>query len=137
MRGVTVPPHNEAFLRGVDAVNRGDDAAVFQFVDDDTVFEPLRSATEGAFVGVAGMRRFLADTAETFELFKVIYDDVRDLGDNRFLAIGTIRMRGRGSGFENDVPTAAIIEFRENGVMRHYHDYGDARRALQEADLPS
>jgi hypothetical protein len=135
MRGVSLPPYIEAFLRGVDAVNRGDENAVFQFVDHETVFEPLRSATEGAFIGVDGMRRFLADTAETFELFKVIYSDVRDLGDNRFLAIGTIRMRGRESGFENDVPTAAIIQFRENGVMAHYRDYGNARLALQEAGL--
>jgi hypothetical protein len=75
MRGVTVPPHIEAFLRGVDAINRGDDSKVFQLVDG-------------------------------------------------------------GSGFETDVPTAAIIEFRENGVMQHYRDYGDARRALQEAGLP-
>jgi hypothetical protein len=28
MRGVTVPPHIEAFLRGVDAINRGDDSKV-------------------------------------------------------------------------------------------------------------
>ena len=104
------------------------------FVYEECVFEPLRSATEGAFVGHEGMRRFLADTAETFELFKATYTDVRDLGEDRLLAIGTIRMRGRGSGVESDVLSAAIVEFRDGRMMR-YKDYGDARLALQKAGL--
>ena len=107
---------------------------MLELVDDETYFEPLRAQTEGAFIGVEGMRSFLADTAETFELFKATYTDVRDLGDERLLAIGRIRMRGRGSGAEADVLTAAIVEFRD-GVMRSYRDYGDARWALQEAGL--
>jgi ketosteroid isomerase-like protein len=133
---VTSPDHIEAFLRGVDAINRGDVTAVLETVDEDTVFEPLRAQTEGAFVGPEGMRRFLADTAETFDLFKALYPDVRDLGDERLVAIGTIRMRGRGSGLEDDVPSAAIVEFR-NGLLVHYKDYGDARLALQVAGLAS
>lgn len=120
----------------MDAINRGDVTAVLETVDEDTVFEPLRAQTEGAFVGPEGMRRFLADTAETFDLFKALYTDVRDLGDERLVAIGTIRMRGRGSGLEDDVPSAAIVEFR-NGLLVHYKDYGDARLALQVAGLAS
>jgi ketosteroid isomerase-like protein len=126
--------HVERFLRGVDAINRVDVAAVLDLVYEDTVFEPLRSATEGAFVGPQGMRRFLADTAETFELFKATYTDVRDLGGDRLVAIGTIRMRGRGSGVESDVPSAALVEFRD-GVLARYKDYGDATLALQMAGL--
>ena len=131
---MTVPPHIEAFLRGVDAINRLDVSAVLGFVDEHTVFEPLRSQTEGAFVGVEGMRRFLADTAETFDLFKASYPDVRDLGGERMVAIGTIRMRGRGSGAETDVLSAAIVEFRE-GRMLSYRDYADVQLALQMAGL--
>jgi ketosteroid isomerase-like protein len=132
-----VPPdHIELFLRGVDAINRLDATAVLEILDDDTVFEPLRAATEGAFIGREGMRRFLGDTAETFDLFKASYADVRDLGDGRLLAIGTIRMRGRGSGVESDVPSAAVAEFRD-GTLARYKDYGDARLALQVAGLES
>jgi ketosteroid isomerase-like protein len=126
--------HVELFLRGTDAINRFDAAALMEMVDERSVFEPLRSATEGAFVGPEGMRRFLADTAETFDLFKATYPDVRDLGDGRLLAIGTIRMRGRESGVETDVATAAIVEFRD-GVLVRYKDYGEARLALEAAGL--
>ena len=120
----------------MDAMNRLDVTALLDLVDESSVFEPLRSATEGAFVGPEGMRRFLADTAETFDLFKASYTDVRDLGEGRLLAIGTLRMRGRSSGVESDIPTAAIVEFRD-GVLVHYKDYGDARLALKAAGLES
>jgi ketosteroid isomerase-like protein len=122
----------EAFLRGVDAINRGDAEVTVDLVHEETVFEPLRAATEGAFVGPEGMRRFLADTAETFELFKASYTDIRELGDGRLLAIGTIRMRGRLSSLQSDVPSAAIVEFRDGRLLR-YKDYGDAGAALRAA----
>ncbi len=119
----------------MDAINRFDDAVLLDMVDDESVFEPLRSATEGAFIGRDGMRRFLADTAETFDLFKASYTDVRDLGEGRLLALGTLRMRGRSSGVESDIPTAAIVEFRDDGILVRYKDYGDARLALEAAGL--
>jgi ketosteroid isomerase-like protein len=134
MREVTLPSYIEAFLRGVDAINRLDVHAVLALTHDECVFEPLRSQTEGAFVGHEGMRRFLADTAQTFELFKATYPDLRDLGDGRMLAIGTIRMRGRESGVENDVLSAAIVEFRD-GRMLGYRDLGDRQLALRAAGL--
>jgi ketosteroid isomerase-like protein len=129
---VTSPDHIEAFLRGTDAINRLDAETLMNMVDDETVFEPLRSQTEGAFVGREGMRRFLADTAETFDLFKASFPDIRDLGDGRLLALGTVRMRGRGSGVESEAPLAVVAEFRA-GVFRRFKDYGDPRLALQAA----
>ena len=118
----------------MDAMNRMDASVLLGMLDEQSVFEPLRSATEGAFVGPEGMRRFLADTAEAFDLFKASYTDVRDLGEGRLLAIGTLRMRGRASRLESDIPTAAVVEFRDRVLVR-YKDYGDARLALDAAGL--
>jgi ketosteroid isomerase-like protein len=123
----------EAFRRGADAISRGDVVDIPQLVHPDAVFEPLRSATEGAYVGHEGMRRFIADTEEMFELFVISYTDIRDLGD-RLLAIGSIRMRARGSGVEADVPSAAIVEYLD-GLLWRYKDYGQARLALEAAGL--
>jgi ketosteroid isomerase-like protein len=132
IRDLASPEHIELFLRGMDAMNRMDASVLLGMLDEQSVFEPLRSATEGAFVGPEGMRRFLADTAESFDLFKASYTDVRDLGEGRLLAIGTLRMRGRASRLESDIPTAAVVEFRD-GVLVRYKDYGDARLALDAA----
>jgi ketosteroid isomerase-like protein len=131
---VAEPAHIEAFLRGVDAINRLDVEAALALTHPDGVFEPLRSQTEGAFLGEEGMRRFLADTADAFELFKATYTDLRDLGGERLIAIGSIRIRGRESGVEQDVVSAAIVEFRD-GRMWSYRDYGNRRLALETAGL--
>jgi ketosteroid isomerase-like protein len=123
----------DACLRGADAISRGDEEALGQLLHPDVIFEPLRAATEGAFVGHDGVRRFLADTAETFEVFQVSLAEVRDLGDS-VLAIGSIRVRGRGSGVETDIPSAVIAEFRD-GLLWRFKDYGEARLAREAAGL--
>jgi ketosteroid isomerase-like protein len=123
----------DAFRRGTDAISRGDVVDIPELIHPEVVFEPLRSGTEGPFVGYEGMRRFIEDTEEMFEIFRISYTDVRDLGD-RLLAIGSIRMRARESGVEADVPSAAIAEFRD-GLLWRYKDYGVARVALQMAGL--
>jgi ketosteroid isomerase-like protein len=125
-------PHVEAFQRGADAINRLDADALAELVHEDAVFEPIRAATEGAYIGPEGIRRFIADTEETFDVFEATLDEVSDAGNGRVLAIGKIRMRGRGSGFENDVTTAAVAEFRD-GLLTRYKDYGDPTLARQAA----
>lgn len=125
-------PAVQAFERGADAINRLDADALAELVHDDGVFEPLRAATEGAYVGPDGMRRFVADTVETFDVFEATLEEVSDLADGKVLGVGTIRMRGRGSGFENDVRTAAVAQFRD-GLLTRYKDYGDPELARQAA----
>jgi ketosteroid isomerase-like protein len=121
----------DAFRRGTEAINAG--GLEIESIHPEVVFEPLRSLTEGAFLGHEGMRRFIADTHEMFEVFQASYPDIRDLGD-RVLAIGSIRMRGKVSGVETDVPTAVIAEFRD-GLLLRFKDYGDARSALRAAGV--
>ena len=59
------------------------------------------------------MRRFWKDTEEMFDYFHPEYTEVRDLGDS-VLAIGTLTVRGRGSGAEVQIPMAFLAEFRDD-----------------------
>src|SRR5215210_1367525 len=111
--------NTERFLRGVEALTRGDAAAVIDFVDADAEFEPLRAATEGTFHGHDGVREFLRDTRESFDLFEPDFQEVRDLDDEQVLALGKIRIRGRGSGVETEVPRAVIAKIRD-GRLVHF-----------------
>ena len=115
------------------AFARGDMEAALRDIDPDVVFEPQRSATEGAFVGHVGIRRFWQDTMEMFGLFDAHYTEVRDLGDH-VLATGTLTVRGRGSGVEMQIPMAFLAEFRD-GMLVHYKDYGEEAAALEAAGL--
>jgi ketosteroid isomerase-like protein len=122
------------FLRGAEMASVGDVEGAVLLTDPDVVWEPLRAGVQGAYRGHAGMRRFFADTAESFESFRLEFTDVRDLGDGRVLAMGTLHIRGKGSGIETDVPTAGVAAFRAGRVV-HWKDYGDRTEALEAAGL--
>jgi ketosteroid isomerase-like protein len=123
----------ETVNRIIAAFARGDVDAALRDIDPAAVFEPQRTATEGAFIGHEGMRRFGNDTEEMFDYFHPEYTEVRDLGDS-VLAIGTLTVRGRGSGAEVQIPMAFLAEFRDDRVVR-MKDFGEVAAALEAAGL--
>src|SRR4051794_10114306 len=88
----------------------------------------------GEYHGYRGLEKFLADNAETFELFEAGYDDIRELPDGRVFAAGNLRVRGVGSKLEQIVSLAGIATFRD-GLWASWYDYGDRTKALAEAGL--
>jgi ketosteroid isomerase-like protein len=124
----------ELFHRVTAALNRGDVEYAVRHSTEDVVLIAARSAVEGTFVGHDGLRKFFADTATNFEVFQARYDDVRGLGEERVLAIGTIHIRGRGAGVETDVPVAGIATYRE-GKLSRWEDYRERRAALEAVGL--
>ena len=123
----------EAFQHGVEAIKRNDIEEVLRGVAEDVEWIAARSAVEGAYRGHDGLRRFLADNEESFEVFEPEFRDVRDLGD-RVLAIGTIHIRARGSGVETNIPTAGIATYKQ-GKLTRWEDFRDRRVALEAAGL--
>jgi hypothetical protein len=113
-----------SFVDGWNAGSPPDVAVAFQ---PDVEFLPRRAATEGAYLGHAGVERFLADTREVFELF-VLNLEFEDLGD-AVLAAGVIRLRARGSGIETEVPIGGLFDFRD-GLVSRWEDLGSREAAL-------
>ena len=124
----------ELFHRVNAAINRGDVEYVVRNSTEDVVIIAARSAVEGPFVGHEGLRKFFADNAANFELFQPHYSDVRDLGNDRVLAIGTIHIRGRGGGVETDIPVAGIATSRD-GKLSRWQDFRERRLALNAVGL--
>jgi ketosteroid isomerase-like protein len=102
-------------------------------MDPEIQFEPQQAALQGSYVGHEGVRQWLADLAEHYGAGHLECADIRDLGD-RVLALGTLRVRGRGSGIEMEVPAAIVASFR-NGLMTEFKDYGPRDRALVAVGL--
>ena len=102
------------------------------YVDPDVEVIALRSVTEGSYRGYAGLLRFQADNAATFEKFEQRYD-VLEVGE-RVLATGTIRVRGVGSGVEIDIPAHIVIEFRGGRISR-WHAFRLKAEALHAVRL--
>src|SRR5262245_561848 len=121
----------ERFLEAADAFNRGDIEAVLARYDPNIVFEP---PVAGTYVGHDGVGAFLRDLVDLFVDFRTDYPDVRDLGDDRVLALGKARGRGVESGVETELTLAVVATFRD-GLMTHFKDYGDTDKALEAAGL--
>jgi ketosteroid isomerase-like protein len=123
----------DTVLRSADALSRGDLTALRNDSTEDSVFLPARSALHGGYRGEEGLRAFLADNAETFEVFVVHFDEVRDFGD-RVLAVGSLRVRPLGGGPETDIPAAVVYTF-EDGKMARVEDFRERDRALEALGL--
>jgi len=123
----------DAFHRMLKDFQRGDFDAWIGSFSEDAEFIPRRAPIEGDFRGHEGLRRFLADTAETFDVFHPDYDDVQDVGDH-VLALGTLRLRGKGGGVEMEVTSALVGTFRDGKLVR-FQDFGDPDKALAAVGL--
>jgi limonene-1,2-epoxide hydrolase len=127
-----VSQENVEVLRSLaEGWNRGDrtDTSAFH---PDVEWLPIRAATEGAYRGIAGIKRFIADTEESFDKFE-LRQDLRDLGE-RVLAWGTVHVRARQSGIETDIPTGGIFEFCDGKIVR-WRDFGSKQAALKAVGL--
>jgi ketosteroid isomerase-like protein len=127
---------NVALARAfAEAFNRGDADWILDHIADDIEFEPQRAATEGedAFHGRDGMKRFLKDNEESFDVFHVSITETRSIED-RVVGVGAIRIRGKGSGIDTEVPTASVLTFRDGRITR-FKDYVEREKALTAAGL--
>jgi hypothetical protein len=126
--------HVELLRRINDGMNRGElnEMDFGSFFHSDVEFLPLRAVTEGAFHGIAGIERFVADTEETFETFEPRYDFL-DLGE-RVLTWGTIHVRARQSGIETDIPVGTVVDFRDGKIVR-WQAFGSKEEARKAVGL--
>ena len=120
-----------------DRTNRGQmsqmsDMEIRSFFHPDVEFLPLRAATEGAYHGIAGIERFIADNEAVFEKFEP-HQEFLDL-DERVLTWGTIRIRARQSGIDTDIPVGGVFEFRDGKIVR-WQDFGSKDKALKAVGL--
>jgi ketosteroid isomerase-like protein len=126
----------ELFNRFADAPESGNPEDVLSFLrlmDPVINFEPQQALLQGTYIGHDGVVGWLADVAEHYENGHMDYADIRDLGE-RVLALGTLRVTGRGSGIEIEVPLAIMASFRD-GLITHLKDYGEKDQALAAAGL--
>ncbi len=127
----------EAFKRFLDAYNRRDVEAMLEGLDPEVEYHaalPMLLGGEATvYRGHEGVRRLFGEIYDAFDEIHVWYSEVRDLGD-RVVAIGHIRMRGKGSGAETESPAAVVIDNRDGKAVR-VQTYLDPQEALDDTGL--
>lgn len=83
----------------------------------------IHSALTGeAYEGEEGLRRWVQEIDEQFEAWQLGVDEVRGLGAGHYVAHGSIRAQGRGSGMRIDGDASWLIEVRDGrlAMLRNY-----------------
>jgi ketosteroid isomerase-like protein len=119
------------FRETIAAWNDGTRDIEWERIDPD--FE-LHSAMVGILRGPEGLRRYFDEIDQQFADWDLTIDRDHDLGGDRFLLVGSVRLRGRGSGLEMDQELAWQIGFDGQSAVL-MRTYTDVERAFEEAGL--
>jgi ketosteroid isomerase-like protein len=127
----------EVVKRGVDAYNRGDVEALLEVLDPEVEWHPgVLIAFEGrarVYRGHEGVREMMGDVFDAWKEVTTELSEFRDLGD-RIVAIGRLRIRGRGSGADLESPFGSVTEI-SNGKAIRVLTFFDHKEALAAAGL--
>jgi ketosteroid isomerase-like protein len=118
-----------------EAIRRRDIDGLVEFYDPDIEFQPLTGMEVelGGYLGHTGVRRYLEEAAEVWDVMLPHADDLRAVGDH-VVILGGCAVRGRGSGAVSDNPMAWVLTFRDGKVTRH-RAYRTSEEALEAVGL--
>ena len=99
--------------------NLGDHEALIEEFDPEV--EIRAASSEGLsgepFVGYDGFRAWIATMEESFEVWEIHPQLFHERGDV-VVVLGSMHLRGRGSGVELDQETGWVLELRDGRVRR-------------------
>jgi ketosteroid isomerase-like protein len=117
--------------RTYDAVNRRDFETLAALIDPEFEMDfTERVLNPATYRGVDGLRRFIDEVDDLWEELRMDVDRVLVRGDEA-LAVGTITLKGRGSGLALANPMAQRWSVRD-GRFLSLHATTDVDRALAE-----
>ncbi len=88
-----------------------------------------------AYVGIDGVKRFLAEFLEVFDDYEFGIDETLAAPNGRVIALAWQRGKGRHSGLEMYFEFALIFTFRGSKVIR-LDAYDDREAAREAAGVP-
>jgi ketosteroid isomerase-like protein len=125
----------EIVKRLTDAFHRRDIDAFAKLTTPDVEWVPVFAARveQSVYRGREGIEAFLRELSETWEMFRPVPEEYRDLG-TRVLGLGRLEAQGRNSGVVMETPWAGIFDFR-TAKISSIHTYLNHAEALTAVGL--
>jgi ketosteroid isomerase-like protein len=124
----------EVVRRTLQAFADGGLDAMAEFWDPDINWRAAEGAIDdvGEMHGRVAVRGYIQDWIDTFDDFSVVVEELRDVGDDRVLAIQRLKGRAKFSGTETDLRYAVVSTVRDGKVVwgREYLSVDDALEAV-------
>ena len=117
--------------------NSGDDTGALESLAPDVeVHHNIGRGTplEGVYYGHAEARKLWADIRQSFAEARFEIDRATE-HDAVVLVLGTLRLRGTGSGAVADTPFGLVTEFEHGVGKRQFFWTGDQSKALEAVGL--
>jgi ketosteroid isomerase-like protein len=113
------------------ALSRRDLARLTELSHPDVEWHSFFAALNegGTYRGHDGLRQYLTDLTDAFEIVLAVVDDDIGIGDVVVL-VGRIHYRGKESGVEQEIPAGWLLKFREGKVVR-FRAFRDPEAALE------
>jgi len=116
----------------IDAIERRDLASLIELTDPEVEWHSA-FALGGHYRGHAGMRDYVKDMNDAWEIVRLDVDDELGVGDVVVL-VGRIHYRGKGSGVEDEADYGYVLKFRE-GKLVSIRPFQDPEKALEAVGL--
>jgi ketosteroid isomerase-like protein len=127
----------EVVVSALEKWNSGDDTGALEsFAPDVEVHHNIGVGTplEGIYRGHAGVRKLWTDIREAFAEARFEVERATE-HEGRVLVLGTLRLRGSGSGALADTPFGLVAEVEHGLGKRHFLWTGDQSSALEAVGL--
>jgi ketosteroid isomerase-like protein len=126
----------EIVRRALQALADGGLDAMAEFLDPDIDWRAAEGAIDdvGEMHGPVAVRRYMQDWIDTFDDFSVVVEELRDVWDDRVLAIQRLKGRAKLSGAETDPRYAGVYTVRDGKVVRA-REYLSVDQALEAVGL--
>jgi hypothetical protein len=132
-------PQQNAELAGrvLDTLDRRDVSRLVDLCDPDvrwhSFFAEVTFGRGGGYRGHDGIRQYVSDLNDAWEIVRAEVDDAIEVGDIALL-VGRIHYRGKTSGVETASPAGWMFKFRDGRVLR-FRAFRDPEQVLEAAGL--
>jgi ketosteroid isomerase-like protein len=127
-----IDPQFEQRLRdGFARWNAGDHSFDPEWTAEDVEIHSAVADFAGTvYRGQEGVRQWVEDMREVFDEWQLRLDDLEEFSPGRVIGVGTVHLRGRGSGVSVDQPCAWLFD-HVDGVLTRFEPFlnrvGEAR----------
>ena len=128
--------HLKAAHDVIDAVEQRDAAALIALTHPEVEWRSAFAVSKGGlYVGHSGIREYVADMNDAWDIVRLDVDQERRVGDVVIL-VGRIHYRGKGSGVEDDTESGYVLTFG-NGKVIGFRPFRDPEASLARICLES
>ena len=130
--GTVIDPQLEQRIRdGFARWNAGDHSFDPDWTAEDVeIHSAIADFAGTVYRGQDGVRQWVEDMREVFDEWQLRLDELEEFAPGRVIGIGTVHLRGRGSGVSVDQPCAWLFD-HVDGVMTRFEPFlnrvGEAR----------